>query len=134
MDEQDKQQMLMKASMLQQQSQEIEQNLALINNQITEMDNFEQSLSVLEKTKEKEMLSSLGKGVYVETELKGKDLFVEVGSGVIVKKTPEETRKIIESQIIKLKEAQSQLQAQLEMFHQEFQSMVSELESSKEAK
>jgi len=101
---------------------------------MTEMENFEKSLSALEKTGEKEMLSSLGKGVYVETELKGKGLFVEVGAGVIVKKTPEETRKIIESQIVKLKEAQSQLQVQLEMFHKEFQSMVSEIESEREAK
>ena len=128
------QELFMRATILQQQSQEIEQNLQIIDNQISEMDAFSKNLSDLSDSNEKEILASIGKGVYIKANLENKDLFVDVGAGTIVKKTPGETREIIDSQIPKLREARIQLTAQLESFHAQFHELVQEIEKEKSEK
>lgn len=128
------QELLMRAAMLHQQSQEIEQNLALIENQINELELFSKNLSDLEKNPNKEMLASIGRGVFTKAALSDKELFVDVGAGTIVKKTPQETVKVIESQVKKFKEAKTQLQAQLELFHKEMHDLIEQAEKEKEFK
>ena len=128
------QELFMRATILQQQSQEIEQNLQIIDNQISEMDAFSKNLSDLSDSNEKEILASIGKGVYIKANLENKDLFVDVGAGTIVKQTPGETREIIDSQIPKLREARIQLTAQLESFHAQFHELVQEIEKEKSEK
>jgi len=71
------QELLMKATMLQQQSQEIEQNLAIIDTQVSELSEFTKNLADLSSSSEKEILSSIGKGVFAKTTLADKDLFVD---------------------------------------------------------
>ncbi len=134
MEEKQKQEMYMKATMLQQQSQEVEQNLILIETQILELTKFSEELLVLDSSKEKEVLASLGRGVFIKTSLENKDLLVDVGSGVLVKKTPKEAVKIIDEQLVKLNEAKTQLQSQLELFQGEFANLIQEVEKIKSKK
>ncbi|MAG26681.1 hypothetical protein CMI47_14160 [Candidatus Pacearchaeota archaeon] len=121
---------IQQASALHQQSQEIEEKAQFVENQILELEQFILSLDEIINTKEKSMISSLGKGVHLKTQLESKDLLVEVGSGVVVKKTPEDTKKVIESQIKKLKELKIQLTSQLEETHQHLQGLIAEIEKS----
>ena len=80
------------------------------------------------KNDEKEILASLGRGVYIKGKIEdNKKLFVEVGAGVVLKKTPFETRNIIEEQIRRFEEARMQLLGQLHLYKEEFGKMVKEI-------
>ncbi len=92
---------------------------------------FSNHIKEIDKFNEKEMISSLGKGVFIKTNLMEKDLYVDVGSNVIVKKTPEETIKIIESQIKKMYEAKVQLTVQLDMYNNTLQKIIEQIETTR---
>jgi len=120
--------MIYRAQMLQKESEESERNLQMVEEQISELELFEKNLGELKDSKGKEMLASLGKGVYIKSDIKEEKLFVEVGAGVVVRKTREETKKTIELQIGRLKEVRIQLIGQLEEFKMSFGEMVREIE------
>ena len=120
--------MIYRAQMLQKESEESERNLQMVEEQISELELFEKNLGELKDSKGKEMLASLGKGVYIKSDIKEEKLFVEVGAGVVVRKTREETKKTIEGQIRRLKEVRIQLIGQLEEFKMSFGEMVREIE------
>ena len=118
------------ASALHQQSQELEEKLGFIQNQISELEEFTNSLNSIISTKETSMLSSLGKGVFVKTNLEEKKLFVEVGSGIIVRKTPEETKEVIQNQIKRLLQLKVQLSSQLDSLQSQLRIMIEQIENS----
>lgn len=121
--------LVFQASILERQANELEQNLQLVEAQVNQLEEFKKSLAFLEKSKDNEILSPIGRGVFIKSEIKDKEkLFVEVGSNIIVKKTPEETKKIIESQVSRLKQARVQIAAQLEITQEQLQGLLSELQ------
>lgn len=124
------QELLMKASLLERNSQELETHLQFINNQITELEAFNVNLVTLQDSSEKEILSSIGKGVYAKANLVDKDLFVEIGAGVIIKKTPQEIKSIIEGQVKTLEETKLRLMAQLEAYNESLQELMRDLEAA----
>ena len=126
---------MLKASFLERQSHELEQYLEFIDSQISELEIFNENLGVLSKSEEKEILSSLGKGVFVKGNMNEKKLFVEVGSGVVLRKTPEETQETISLQIKRLKELRIQGLSQLDSTRSQLSDIIEEIEkdfSSKE--
>jgi prefoldin alpha subunit len=126
------QELMMKLEMTHRQSQEIEEKAGIIDKQINELKVFEQSLIGLKDTEEKEMLASLGKGVFVKSDIKDKELFVEVGAGYLVKKSPEETATVLNGQVARLGEMKMQLEMELERVNGELQQMMGELEKKEE--
>lgn len=122
---------LQKAMMLKQQSEEVENQLNFVQQQISELDGFSKTLEELDSVKEKEMLAPLGKGVYAKADRRDEKLFVEVGAGVLVRKTAKEAKKVIVEQIRKFSEARIHLTVQLEAFKQEFGQMLGEVEKIK---
>lgn len=124
------QELILQASYLQQQSQELQENITLLEKEILDLQNFLDNLSYLEKTKEKSTLASLGKGVFVKASLEDKELLVNVGSGILVKKTPEEAKKVITSQIKKLSEAKINLLASLEQHKQMIYDIIKQIEKT----
>ncbi|MCA9485900.1 MAG: hypothetical protein KC506_03590 [Nanoarchaeota archaeon] len=126
------QEILQQAMLLRQESEEIERQLQFVNEQITDLEGFGNNLEALEKSDEKEVLSNIGRGVFMKTTRSaGEKLFVEVGAGVIVRKTPEETRKVIAEQVKKFKDAKIQLTMQLESHADQFRAMLKEVEGLK---
>jgi len=123
------QEILQRAMMLRQQSEESEKHLEFVQQQIAELDDFSQTLEEFDKNKEKEMLAPLGKGVYAKADRKDEKLFVDVGAGIMVRKTPKEARKIISEQMKKFTEAKVQLTAQLEAYRVEFTKMLESVEN-----
>lgn len=119
------QEIILKATIAEQQAHQLEENLQLVDAQITELEEFNRNLKTLRDSKEKEMLSQLGKRVYIKTKIENKEkLFVEVGAGVVVKKTPEETMKIVSNQISRLQEAKVQILSQLNFYHTQLQEFL----------
>src|SRR3989344_1165907 len=128
-----KEELLTKAQELQNESREVENNIKIINEHVEELIKFKENLDFLNTDDEKDILASLGRGVYVKSKIEDDEkLFVEIGAGVVVKKTPTETKKVIEEQIGKFGEAKLQLKTQLELYANEFRRMVKKLNEIKE--
>ena len=121
---------LIKIASLEQHYKQMQENLALVDNQILELGQFKESLLHIINTKEKEMLSSLGKGIHIKTLIDNKNkLYVHVGANVIVKKTPQETLKVLDNQITIFKEARLQIAAQLNNYAEQLNTLVSQIEN-----
>lgn len=124
--------MLMQASMLERRAHEIEENIEYIDSQIFELESFKNSIESFSNSEEKKILSSLGKGVFIDSRIESKDLFVDVGANIIVKKTPQETIKIIDSQISRITEARLGLLSSLDSCRNQLNNIISQIENSGE--
>ncbi len=121
---------LIKIANLEQHYKQMQESLALIDNQILELEQFKESLIHIINTKEKEMLSSLGKGIHIKTLMDNKnELYVHVGANVIVKKTPQETLKVLDNQITIFKEARLQMAVQLNNYTEQLNTLVSQIDN-----
>lgn len=114
-----------------QESKAFEEQLGFISQQLEELGNFRLHLKDFDESKERKILASIGKGIYVESELKNKSLFVDVGANILVKKTSKETIEIIEQQIRRLGEFKIQLNERLETLAFEMQKSLSNLDETK---
>jgi prefoldin alpha subunit len=94
--------MIIKLSLLEQQSEELKKRLETINSQISDLESLKASLEKLEKNKE--ILSPLGRGIFIKTEVRDDELYVNVGNKVIVRKGFKDTAAIIEKQVKELEE------------------------------
>ena len=117
---------------LQQESEQAEERVLFIDRQAGELTEFLGHLSFLENTQEKEVISSLGKGLFIETSLKSKTLLVDVGASVLAKKTIPEVQATISSQLATLREMRKDADARLHEIHDNFELLVSRLETRDE--
>jgi len=120
--------LIMRASILQRQAEEINSSLEQIERHVAELSLLNSNLDFL-TNESKDLISSIGKGVYAKTSLSGKNLLVGVGSNVLVEKTPQETKEMIASQIKQLNEVRLQLKAQLEMYSNLLRESLIEIEN-----
>ena len=119
---------MMQASMIEREARQLEDNLQLIDSQIIELENFKISLSYFIKSKEKEMLCCLGKGVYIKSEVEDKGkLFVEVGAGIIIKKSPEDALEVAGQQAERLQNARKEILLRLNQYHAQLQDFISSM-------
>ncbi|MAE49521.1 prefoldin subunit alpha [Candidatus Pacearchaeota archaeon] len=128
----DPQALFMQASQIEQQSQQAQQHLQMIEEQIKELDDFKSHLDSLKGKKDQELLAGLGKGVFVKTDLTSDQLYVNVGSGVVVQKTPDQAKTTIDSQIKQLQEARLHITAQIETMNQQLMSLFQEVQKAQE--
>ncbi|MAG37765.1 hypothetical protein CMI45_00035 [Candidatus Pacearchaeota archaeon] len=122
---------IIKASQLEARLKELQENLEFVDSQIIELEQFSGSIKAFGESvsKEKEIMASIGKGVHVPAEIKGSDLLVEVGAGIVLKKSPEQTLEVVNSQLARIKEARINLLSETDSTRSEFFSLVQELES-----
>ena len=113
------QEQLIQIQMMQQEAQQLEQQSQMIEQHLTEMQGLSEGLEELDKSKEKEILSSIGKGIYVPAEIKSKQLRVEVGKGNFVTKSIPETKKVINGQIEKLNSVKTQISERMNQLQEE---------------
>jgi len=120
---------MMEVARIERQARELEESLQIVESQIAELEMFKITLDSIMKAKDKEMLSTIGGRVYLKTKIEDiEKLFVEVGAGVIVKKTPSDTQNILKEQIHRLKEARLQIKSQLEEYYQYLENFMNEIE------
>ena len=108
------QEQLIQLQVIEQETQQLEQQLQLIEQSLIEMQNLSSSLDELEKTDKKEIFANIGRGIYIPAEIKDKTLSVEVGNKVFVKKSIPETKEIIEDQVQKLGSVREQISDRIE--------------------
>ena len=125
------QELMFKAALLERQAEELNSNVSYIANQIAELEQFKETLKSIGDSKTKEVLSSLGKGVYVKTSMEDKNLLVSIGANVVIKKSPEQTIKTLDAQIRALHEAKAHFMNQVEICNSEIQSAISEIQQAR---
>ena len=91
-----------------QEAEEIDEKIRIVEQNIAELEVFSNNLIFLNNN-EKEIIAPIGKGVYVKADMREMDFFIEVGAGILTKKTLEETKGVIESQVKKLGDIKVQL-------------------------
>ena len=129
------QEILFKASLIQKQAEEIQQNLQIIDNEINELEEYSHNLEYLSQVKEKSIVTNLGKGLHMKATLEDpSELYVEVGAGVVVKKNILEAKEIIEIQMKKLAEARVHLMGKLEIYGNALENIMQEAQKEQESK
>ena len=93
---------LLKMQMIEQEATKLDQQMQIMDQQVQELIAIKASLEAISNTQEKEILASLGKGIFIKAEIKSEDLLVNTGKDIFIKKTPKETMEIIDSQVKKL--------------------------------
>ncbi len=128
----DQQQYFLRMQMLGQEAEKIEQQIQIIEQQIGEMNAVRETLEAIKSGKETEILANLGKGIFAKADLRSKDknLFVNVGKDVAVKKTPEETLKIIDEQVKRLVEGKADFVDRISELQENMQALLMEAQKS----
>lgn len=115
------QERMMRLNMLEQEAKQFEQQIMYIEQQIMELRLLSLNLEEIDKAKPKsEILASLGRNIFLKTELVSKELYVDIGSKTVVKKNIVDTRHIIDNDV-------SQLEKAKENIRKEFERIVGEM-------
>ena len=121
MNEQIDTQLLMDLELAGRKAKENEEKLEVVDKQLSELEAFNVYLKEISESEEKEILASVGKGVYLRADMRKDKLLVDVGSGVLVKKDSEETKTILKDQTQKLHEMKIQLLGEQESLRNEIE-------------
>ncbi len=114
------QEKLMKLSLLEQEANQINQQLQIIEHQIIELQILKLHLDDVEKTKEREeILASIGRNMFIQTSLSSKEIFVDVGAKTVLKKTPQEAKRIVDMDIEQMIELRNRIANELERLSKE---------------
>lgn len=126
----EQQEYLIKLSIIQQEAEKLEQKMQIFDQQVQEMQAVKTSLEELSKGKDnQEILSGLGKGIFIKTEINDKNLFVNAGKGVVIKKNFGETISILDSQIKKLLAGKQEIMNRVLRLQDEMQRLIEEAEN-----
>ena len=130
------QQKYLQLQLTEQQIRQLQQQIMVLEQQILEFKTVEESLNNLSKTKNNTPLfSPLGLGMFLQTELKNnKEIIMNVGSKVIVKKPIIEAKEILKKQtkeventIILLKEQMSNSISMINSLSKDIETSTSKL-------
>ena len=116
--------LMIKFSMFEQQIRQIQQQLEVIERNIVEMSSLNLGLEEFKGAEGKEILSQVGKNIFVKTKLLSEDLIVDIGNGNLVKKDIGGTRKLIGEQTKKLEKIRDELNSALENINQEMTNLI----------
>jgi len=128
-----KQEQIMQIQIMEQEANQLNEQLQLIEQNVSEMQELKASLDEIENSEGKtEILANLGKRIYIPVEIKekGKDLklVVEVGKGNFVKKNISETKEVVDEQVNKLMQGKNQIMARLEELQAMMMKLMGEIE------
>lgn len=112
------------------QLKQLQEQLANLEAQIFEMQRTKESIEDLEKMKnKKEILIPISNGIYTKAELNSSDkLLVNIGADLMVNKSFEETKKLIDEQIQELGRIINELNLELRNGSLNFQYMQREFQ------
>ena len=127
----EQQEYLIKLQMLEQEASQYGEQLEMIDKQVVELNRLKRDIENLSNTKEKEMFSEVGKGIYVKGELNNSQMLVDVGHRVFVPKTSSEIKSIVDSQIKKFADVKEEIAQKIEEINQEVDNLIKEISGSR---
>ena len=120
-----KQEEILKLQILENQVNQYEEQLKIIEQQIGELELIKKDLEYLENTKENEIFSEFGKGIYIKSVVK-KEIMVDVGSKILVPKTFGEIKEVIENQISKFNTIKPEISMHIDAINKELDNIMNE--------
>lgn len=129
-----REELMIKFQMYEQQIKQVQQQLEAIEQAIIEMNSLNLGLDELKGAKDKEILASVGKGIFIKAKILSEELTVDVGGKNFVKKDISSTKKLIEEQIKKLEEVKKDLEGSLEKTNEELTKSFMDAQGRKEGK
>jgi len=123
----EKQEYLMRMQVIEEEARQIEMQIGMIDQQSNELIQISKSLEQLWiKEENPEFLANLGKGIFVKAKALEKEIFVSIGNGTVVKKTPEEAVEIIMTQLRRASETKSEFMSRINELQIEMQKLAEE--------
>ncbi|MBI2044676.1 hypothetical protein HYT23_01320 [Candidatus Pacearchaeota archaeon] len=126
MEEQKQQELMFKLAMYEQQIKQLNEQLEAVEKAIADSSSLSLNLENLKNGKEKEIVASIGKGIFARAKLISEELLVDIGGKNIVKKSIPEAQKLIGSQVNKLSEIKFEIEKNLEAMNSELMKMFLE--------
>jgi len=117
---------ILQLGMIQEEAKKLEEQFNILEQQIQEMEILKLSIKEVEKKENNDFLVPLGKGIFLQANLKNKEFLVNVGNGVVLKKTAEETIKIIEKQEIEIEKIKIEIEKRIQQINLELQKIMEE--------
>jgi len=124
-------QYIIELAQLEQEANRFQEQMQLLDQQVTEIQGIQSSINDLEKSKEKTIYANIGKNIFIKTEIAEKDLLVDVGNRTFVKKSVPETIKLIDEQLDKIAEAKGKIIMKLQELQEQMQKIVEDAEKEK---
>lgn len=126
------QELMFKLSMFEQQMQQIQEQTQAIDQAILDSNSLCLGLDELKNSRDKEVFSSIGRGIFIRSKIVSDDLLVDVGGKTFVQKTIPETQSIIEEQLEKLEEAKNELEEKTQEINQELTKLMVQYQGEQE--
>ncbi len=120
----EKQELIFKLSMFEQQIQQIQQQLQAIEQGIVDMNGLSLDLEGLKGAEGKEILAPIGRGIFVKAKLLSEELIVDIGKKNFIKKDISGTQQTIQEQIKKLEEVRESLEGSMEDINKELTNAI----------
>jgi len=125
-------QKILQIQMIEQESNQLNQQLQLIDQNISDLQEIELSLDEIEKNQDKEILSNLGKGIYIPVHVKEKMMIIEVGNKHFIKKSIPQTKDVIEEQIKKLFVGKTEIMTRLNDLQEQVNILIGQIREAQE--
>jgi prefoldin alpha subunit len=124
--------LMMKFQMFEKQIQQLQEQIQAVEQGIVELSSLFLGLDDLKNSDGKEILSPIGKGIFVKSKIISEELVVDIGNQNFVTKTIDDTKKLIDSQVQKLEGIKKELNEALENLGQELEKTMQEYSGEEE--
>lgn len=125
-----KQELFFKLSMFEQQIHQLQEQTDAVEKGINDLGALGFGLDELKGSTGKEILSPLGRGIFVKAKISSEDLTVDIGGKNFVKKDISKTKEIIEEQIKKLILVKKELNENMEKIGEEMTKTLEEFQGN----
>jgi prefoldin alpha subunit len=124
--QQKQQELMFKLQMYEQHMNQLQQQMQAVEQGVTDLTELIIGLEELKGKEGQEIRAQIGKGIFVKAKLSSEDLLVDIGNKTIVTKSIDETKDLIEEQLVKLNQAKEELNSNLEKIQNEMMSLLQE--------
>jgi len=118
------QELTMRLAMFEQQMRQLQQQFQAVEESLNELVSLDAGLDEMKGSIGKGVLAQVGRGIFVEAEIKSEDLTVNVGDKNFVKKSIPETKKILQEQIGKLNSIREELESKMDEVQEEAKNLI----------
>lgn len=127
-----KQEHIYNAQLLEQESNQLNQQIELLDQNINEITQLKMSISELQSLNKEKILIDIGKKIYLPVNLDEKELIIEIGNDCYVKKSFNDAIKLIDEQLIKIKNAKEMIVQDLNKVQENVDRLIKKIEFEKD--
>ncbi len=120
------QEIIFRLSMFEQQLQQLQQQLQAVERGLAELESLHTGLDEIPGSIGKEIFAQIGRGIYVKAKIVSEELIVNIGENNFVNRNILQTKGLIQEQIKKLREAEGELEKNIESTNKDFIEMIQE--------